>query len=177
MFARSRVQSTDLLAAVAAAASSAASPAAAASLGRANIAARQFIVYESTASHAARPREQSHLFGTRATRLRARLLPILFSVAILGLSFLPSSPQYGWMDPSTRERLWGGEVPHERSTHSRGTARDSWPATDVFFLVSFWTVGELQRMRGMDEVIWASFDGEVVYEGVFIEAWLGNFVQ
>lgn len=65
-FARSRVQSAGSLAAVAAA-SSAAAPAAAAFLGWANIAARQFIVYESAASHAARPREQSHLLGTRAT--------------------------------------------------------------------------------------------------------------
>lgn len=49
------------------AASTAAAPAAAAFLGRANIAARQFIVYESVASHAARPREQPHLLGTLAT--------------------------------------------------------------------------------------------------------------
>lgn len=79
MLARSRARSTDSLAALAAAAAAAAASSAAspASLGRANnIAARQFIVYESTASHAARPREQSHLLGTPAT-LRLLLSSIL----------------------------------------------------------------------------------------------------
>lgn len=86
MLARSRARSTDSLAALAAAAAAAASSAASpASLGRANnIAARQFIVYESTASHAARPREQSHLLGTPATLrlLLSSILPFSFHSAV-----------------------------------------------------------------------------------------------
>ena len=65
VFARLFARSAGSLDAVAA--STAAALAAAAFLGRANIAARQFIVYESVASHAARPREQPHLLGTLAT--------------------------------------------------------------------------------------------------------------
>lgn len=71
----------------------------------------------------------------------ARQPPSAFSFPL----FFPSlsTPRYGRMDPSTRGWLWGGLVPRWGSTHSHGTAWDSWPATEMCFWSVSWIVGEL----------------------------------
>lgn len=76
--------------------------------------------------------------------------------SFLSPSFLPSFQSGIWMDPSTRRGLWGGVVPGAGSADSRGTARDSWPATRMVFhsyFLSFWLGESCWRIAASDSEV------------------------